>query len=83
MSTFLKKGKVYGLIKPGAKSTSTKTVARPSAFEDSSSDEVHVYNYVSNNTGCIFAIHVQEDDGKRHVNVSLKREHEKRKKQVC
>lgn len=61
-STTKGKTKTYGLIIPSGKKTVTKPVSKPSAFEDSSSDE--------------------ENDGKKHVNISLKREHEKRKKQT-
>lgn len=78
MSSFLKKEKQYGLIIPSRKVTA-KTVTRPSAFGDSSSDEVR-------NVWLRFSSHLlavlQEDDGKKHVNLALKRENEKRQKQV-
>lgn len=41
MSSFLKKEKQYGLIIPNRKVTAKK-VTRPSAFGDSSSDEVRM-----------------------------------------
>ena len=42
-SSFLTKGQ-YGLIIPGGKKAAAKPVARPSAFGDSSSDEVSSVN---------------------------------------
>lgn len=79
MSSFLKKEKQYGLIIPSRKVTA-KPVTRPLAFGDSSSDEVRmVETYVA--PKYLLAV-LQEDDGKKHVNLALKRENEKRQKQV-
>ena len=83
MSFFMKKGKAYGLIMPaGKKAAAAKPVSRPSAFGDSSSEEACSWHLFGCALDFIFALIFQEDDGKRHVNTALKREQEKRKKQV-
>lgn len=79
MASFLKKEKQYGLIIPTRKGAA-KPVARPSAFGDSSSDEVSKHIEGRRQT-CWLAV-MQEIDGKKHVNVALRRENEKRQKQV-